>query len=343
MEKVFASKKVIFLIIGIFCIVFCVSLGFIMFHSLEHSSSKKDQPVGIKEPMEKEEETILKEEEEEVDSSVPEIDQSIDYTSLIDSDPLHMKLSFKIDSLFYPDPNRKEEPFPVSTSFAGLSSNGYAFFWNLKDKDKVNIALKGLNYISYDSESWKNDPMLAEIIQKRKEQNSHFSEEEYQKYGYILYEDANTRYQSLFGSELPIIQKVGKCTTFQYDPDLKKFYRYAGDCGGLSTKNYLLYKRSFQQVSENTVEVFVRMGVLIDEHKTDLGKTGYSVYGNISLDDKNEYQVHHDSLVYFSKQHNLEIPFHIIEDNYENFCEFKFTFQKYSDDDYYIQKIEKVL
>ncbi len=123
------------------------------------------------------------------------------------------------------------------------------------------------------------------------------------------------RYELLFGEKLSNNKNVGKCPMYVYD-NVNKVYYYTRVCGGTDERMIYIYKNKFTTKNDEAY-VYVNLGNSFD--KTSI----YDGYGKEKLIDS------------YTENYSIN------KSNYSKFTEYKYTFKRNSDGNYYFSKLEK--
>ena len=116
------------------------------------------------------------------------------------------------------------------------------------------------------------------------------------------------------------------CFMFYYDASISTYFWVSTSCGGATASSVLAYKNNFT-TKDNLAYVYVNYGI-IDPVDT----TSANIYKD--LEKVSIYQGN----VAFLEANNFRID----ASNYQNFSQYKFTFNKDSNNNYYFTKLEKV-
>ncbi len=144
----------------------------------------------------------------------------------------------------------------------------------------------------------------------------------------VAREVVNNKYREYFGSNLfNTSTQIGKdCFMFYYDASISTYFWVSTSCGGATASSVLAYKNNFT-TKDNLAYVYVNYGIIDPVDTTsaniykDLEKT--SIYqGNVAFLEANNFRID--------------------ASNYQNFSQYKFTFNKDSNNNYYFTKLEKV-
>ncbi|MDO5002941.1 MAG: hypothetical protein Q4E39_01760 [bacterium] len=122
------------------------------------------------------------------------------------------------------------------------------------------------------------------------------------------------RYQLLFGEKVNN-HSIKLCPFFTYDSKNNVYY-YSRQCGGTGDGSVYLYKNKFTTKDDNAY-VYVNIGYATSADDT-------STYGDIT-----------------KIEENISEDFSINESNYTKYSEYKYTFKKDSNNNYYFVSVEK--
>ena len=182
----------------------------------------------------------------------------------------------------------------------------------LSDDDKLDITLNSLekNYVNLSVTYENMSDEAKEIFKPYVEAGSINDIAEKQ----ISSANVEERYQLLFGEKVNN-HSIESCPYFTYDSKNNVYY-YSRQCGGTGDGTVYLYKNKFTTKDDNAY-VYVNIGyaTLADDTST---------YGNITRIEENTSE-----------------NFSINESNYTKYSEYKYTFKKDSNDNYYFVSVEK--
>lgn len=182
----------------------------------------------------------------------------------------------------------------------------------LSDDDKLDITLNSLekNYVNLSVTYENMSDEAKEIFKPYVEAGSINDIAEKQ----ISSDNVEERYQLLFGEKVNN-HSIKSCPYFTYDSKNNVYY-YSRQCGGTSDGTVYLYKNKFTTKDDNAY-VYVNIGyaALADDTST---------YGDITRIEENTLE-----------------NFSINESNYTKYSEYKYTFKKDSNNNYYFVSVEK--
>lgn len=182
----------------------------------------------------------------------------------------------------------------------------------LSDDDKLDITLNSLekNYVNLSVTYENMSDEAKEIFKPYVEAGSINDIDEKQ----ISSDNVEERYQLLFGEKVNN-HSIKSCPYFTYDSKNNVYY-YSRQCGGTSDGTVYLYKNKFTTKDDNAY-VYVNIGyaALADDTST---------YGDITRIEENTLE-----------------NFSINESNYTKYSEYKYTFKKDSNNNYYFVSVEK--
>ena len=127
-------------------------------------------------------------------------------------------------------------------------------------------------------------------------------------------ESVEERYQLLFGEKVSN-HSLKNCPMYTYDSKNNVYY-YSRQCGGTGDGTVYLYKNKFTTKDDNAY-VYVNIGYATSADDT-------STYGDIT-----------------KIEENISEDFSINESNYTKYSEYKYTFKKDSNNNYYFVSVEK--
>lgn len=144
----------------------------------------------------------------------------------------------------------------------------------------------------------------------------------------VLEDDVKDRFQELFGTMLEKIttSRVGKCPRWAYSESTKTYISYGG-CGGVRLKQLFTFNNKYSTKGDESY-VYISGGFVDVENRSI-----YTEYSE-NLDSKTSYKKLDDNASYADYQK-------ILEENYKDFSEYKVTFKKNSNGDYYFYSVKK--
>ncbi len=206
----------------------------------------------------------------------------------------------------------------------------------LKNEFKQIIVMESLDWDNITGDAWKANPEMSAYINnalKFMPETNVFEEN-----GQVTTEKANQKSIELFGKEITNpVASIGKCPKYIYDATSKMYFRPSPSCGGASDGWVASYKSKFTKKGQ-AVYAYVSFAFIqtIDNGKYKAYKDFDYLEDSLSLgrlDFKNEYETS-------IPVNNFE-TFKLDSTNYQDFSEYKFTFQKKDNDNYYFEKVEQ--
>ncbi len=135
----------------------------------------------------------------------------------------------------------------------------------------------------------------------------------------------NEEYKLFFGKDIATYKSLDGCPMFPYDNDLNIFFWYTPQCSESTSGIVYAFANKFS-FNGDYAYVYVSYG----SAKNYESKDKYTIYKN--LGEKDSYE----SNITVEEAMNFEID----ESNYKDFLEYKFTFKKDSNGNYYFEKVE---
>lgn len=211
-----------------------------------------------------------------------------------------------------------------SDSKSNSRNNRYAFrngeisdfgdiFNNFNDDLKLRIVLDSLlDLKQFESVKDKNNPLIKDYIVG-------FSESMVSQ---ISVSKVEEQYQKFFGNNVSEHKSFGECFSYKYDQENKLYFRMEPQCGGTNPNPIYSYKNRYS-VKGNEAYVYVNYGS---------GMLGSNIYKDIM-----------NKEIYKSNVSDEIISnFKIDSTNYQDFSEYKFTFEKDKNNNYYFKSLERI-
>ena len=188
-------------------------------------------------------------------------------------------------------------------------------------------------------QSAKNNSFIKEIIPGYTESYVYGSTK------YVSLDKVNKYSINLFGENLKtIINEIIECPSYIYDESNKSFYFPEPQCGGIFIGYSRGYKSKFEEYKDEAY-VYVSYAFIIPDDSTysaDLNEQKYIVYKDFNLIEKESYYTTQHKDVYQTDLRQYQADsFELNKDNYKDFSEYKFTFKKDKNNNYYLTKIEQ--
>lgn len=182
----------------------------------------------------------------------------------------------------------------------------------LSDDDKLDITLNSLEqkYVNLSITYENMSDEAKEVFKSYIEAGSINDVVEKQ----VSAESVEERYQLLFGEKVSN-HSLKNCPMYTYDSKNNVYY-YSRQCGGTGDGTVYLYKNKFTTKDDNAY-VYVNIGYATSADDT-------STYGDIT-----------------KIEENISEDFSINESNYTKYSEYKYTFKKDSNNNYYFVSVEK--
>ena len=182
----------------------------------------------------------------------------------------------------------------------------------LSDDDKLDITLNSLEqkYVNLSITYENMSDEAKEVFKSYIEAGSINDVVEKQ----VSAESVEERYQLLFGEKVTN-HSLKNCPMYTYDSKNNVYY-YSRQCGGTGDGTVYLYKNKFTTKDDNAY-VYVNIGYATSADDT-------STYGDIT-----------------KIEENISEDFSINESNYTKYSEYKYTFKKDSNNNYYFVSVEK--
>ena len=182
----------------------------------------------------------------------------------------------------------------------------------LSDDDKLDITLNSLEqkYVNLSITYENMSDEAKEVFKSYIETGSINDVVEKQ----VSAESVEERYQLLFGEKVSN-HSLKNCPMYTYDSKNNVYY-YSRQCGGTGDGTVYLYKNKFTTKDDNAY-VYVNIGYATSADDT-------STYGDIT-----------------KIEENISEDFSINESNYTKYSEYKYTFKKDSNNNYYFVSVEK--
>ncbi len=299
-----SNNKLLIIVIAILVIIVMALMGYIIMN--------KDFKENDKKPETKQEEK----EQEEKEREIKDID-------------VIKNISTKIDLLVAKDKESVE--YEASKNLIGYNFR-FGFLKNeLTSEDKQKIVMESLEWEKITGDAWKDNQEMSTYINNYLEilpEASVFEDNEQ-----ITAEKANQKSVELFGKEITNpVSIIEKCSKYIYDATSKLYFRPYTACGGSSGGTISSYKSKFTKKG-NVAYAYVSFAFVIPS-----GNEEYKAYKDFDIDGerinyKNEYQT--------SRPVSPEY-FKLDSTNYQDFSEYKFTFKKGDNGNYYFVDVEQV-
>lgn len=306
------NNKLLITISIILTIIIVVSVGFIGYYiGVNHKNTTLQE---IEEPNDK---TSEKNKEQEL-TDINTIKQ----------------LSNKISKLF----GYNEKELNYNSEYSMFSFKSGVLKKELTNDEKQFLIATGIEWDQTIDNLWESSPKMkntAELmcsgdtncIRQYIEASKQVSEEKFNKYSL-----------ELFGHEITNPKEViGKCPIIYYDANQKRYYRPDPACGGAAAERAKLYKYKFT-TKEDEAYVYVSFAYVEPDYNN---KSIYNVYKDIECNNEligtckfiNKYEG--------TKPEHVD-DFKLDNTNYQEFSQYKFTFKKDQNKNYYFIKTERI-
>lgn len=243
-------------------------------------------------------------------------------------------LAIKIDSIL----GYSDNEYHKSVTAGGYSYRYGVLKNTLSAEDKQWIVLNNAKWETLSGDAWKNTSLKTMI---ENDLTYMPQDQVFASHKQATAESINALSKKLFGEEITNpVETMGKCPMFIYDKTSKMYFYPEPRCGGTSSSIVKSYKSKFEEKYDEAY-AYVSFAFLspADEMVVD---SEYIVYKDFdyskdlyfgTLTHKNEYQRIGNSV--------LAGSFEVDSTNYQNFSEYKFTFKKDKNDNYYFVKVEQ--
>lgn len=244
------------------------------------------------------------------------------------------ELSYKIDALVS---MYAQTEYQQSTSWAEYGFKYGLLRRKLTEKDIQFIALQSAEWQSITSDDWKSFTRmktLASYFETNGDGGALFISKSHQ----TSEEKVNEKSLSLFGKKIETpVEEVGGCPIYLYDVNQRKYYRPQIQCGGANGSQVKSYKSNFIEIGDE-VNVYVSYAFAIPT-----GANRFIIY--------KDFEISSEELQYanptYTKEYKTGVTsdyvsnFKLDETNYQEFSEYKFTFKKDNNDNYYFVSVEQ--
>ena len=291
--------------IGATIILTAIVIGLVLFVFYEKGIIFKKNDEEQKDIVEKDDD--FEEKEEIVDEEITDVNVKND-------------LSEKID--FITNFNLGQTISPLYTFRSGADAALGNVFNDFTSDVKIHVVLTYLNakgQFSPITDAHKSSSVISNFVNS----GAVISE--------ISGEIVNNKYREYFGGNIfNSGSQIGdSCFTYYYDSSINTYFWVTPACGGASSESVLAYKNKFV-THDNLAYVYVNYGVVSPINET-------------TIDFVNIYKDLAKTTVYQSNvASGVANNFRIDASNYLDFSEYKFTFAKDSNNNYYFTKLEKL-
>ena len=250
-------------------------------------------------------------------------------------DSLKTQLNKKVGTLL------ADDTFTDVGRYNAYGFRPYILKSSITDQIKQYVILSNAKYEQFD-DSWEDVKVVKDFIEQEKAAvtasgQTYDESSTLKEFGYITKNAFDESTKSLFGTELKNpINEIGSCPTYNYDSTKEMFIMNPARCGGTSAAEFLGYINKYER-NNNIVTVYLNIGLNTPEGvyvDFDLGQDQASQLKNTQITPKGE-------AIEVTEKNPAGMP--IINDkNYKDFSEYKLTFKKLDDEEFYFSKIEQV-
>ena len=248
------------------------------------------------------------------------------------------ELSVKIDTVL----GLRETEYNQSINGIGYNHGHQVLKKGLTDLVKQRTILKNVQWSPMNQEIWqsaKNHSFMQSIIAGYSESYTYNSTK------YVSLDKVHEYSKKLFGEELnPILNEILECPSYLYDESNKSFYYPEPQCGGTSVEQAKGYKSKFEEYKDEAYVYVSYAFIMPDESvsSVDYYDQKYIVYKDFNLSENESYYTTRHKDVYQTGLNQYQASgFELNKDNYKDFSEYKFTFKKDKNNNYYITKVEQ--
>ena len=248
------------------------------------------------------------------------------------------ELSVKVDTVL----GLKETEYKQSINGIGYNHGHQVLKKGLTDLVKQRTILKNVQWSPMNQEIWqsaKNHSSMQSIIAGYSESYTYNSTK------YVSLDKVHAYSKKLFGEELKtIINEIIECPSSLYDETNKSFYYPEPQCGGTSVEQAKGYKSKFEEYKDEAYVYVSYAFIMPDESSSsvDFYDQKYIVYKDFNISENESYYTTRHKDVYQTGLNQYQASsFELNKDNYKDFSEYKFTFKKDKNNNYYLTKIEQ--
>lgn len=231
------------------------------------------------------------------------------------------------------------KPHQIQNIQASQNFGSYNFRYgvlknDLTEENKQEIVLESATWKNITGDKWKEYSKIKDIVdadvslgateESALAHHKQLSKEEVDKYSV-----------EIFGKKIANpVEEITSCPPYYYDSANEIYYQLEPRCGGAASGSVLIYKSKFIEKGAEAY-VYVSVGHLVYDESTstpqykiykDFSYSGTKLIGE-SVEYLNEYKTENQII-------NLG-NFKLDSTNYQDFSEYKFTFKKDSNDNYY--------
>ena len=240
------------------------------------------------------------------------------------TDEEKMDLSRKLDVVLK---NFQENTYTSeSTIFNSYIFRANVLKGNVTAADKQYILLKSLTYNKLDGSHWEEIDQIKTWVQ-----NDSTAKDEF---GVLDFDTVNKEYRKLFGEDLEPVEEVGKCPSILYHASTKEFYKFPARCGGTSGVMVTMYKEKYE-LSGDEAYLYFRVG-FVAPMENDYSK--FYVYRDFDTVDGTFLR----NVIDMVEEVPSSYDYKITKENADKFIQYKATFKKDSDGNYFFVNVQKV-
>lgn len=212
----------------------------------------------------------------------------------------------------------------------------------LTKEEKQKIVLDSIQWQNITDDNWKNIARIKEMVEADKQYTT--EELAIKAHKQASADIVNSKSIELFGEKIenPITQIGENCLIYIYDENTKTYYKPEPRCGGTSAGYVNSYKSKFTTKNDN---IYVYVSYAFEKFE-DASTSNYEddyrqIYRDFSdIKDMTITYNENDKTQYTINAYNGE-TFNLDASNYKEFSEYKYTFKKDSNDNYYFVSVKQ--
>lgn len=244
------------------------------------------------------------------------------------------ELSTEIDQLLSDD---EATEYTISNIYGAYRFRYGVLKNTLTAENKQEIVLSTATWDKITDDKWKSFDKMKDIVDAMNtEDDDWYIKESHQ----LTADKVNKLSIDLFGEKISNPkEELGNCPLFLYDSVNKIYYRPSPQCGGTAGSAVYTYKSKFiQKNDEAYVYVSLAYGAFAEDEINSI-----AIYKDIDYpDDKLSFGTVTYKNKYTSENTIYDFnDFSLTESNYQEFSEYKFTFEQASNGNYYFTKVEQ--
>lgn len=294
------KNTLMFVVIGILLLIVLVFVGLIATGTLVYNKTKPE----------------IEEDVEEI------VEDKLELT-----DELKLNISTKLYKLLGGDIS---DEYKATNVYYGSSFNSNLLRGELTDLTKQSIALKFSNAEKDDTDRWKTQSTIANIIKRDPSMSS------IQYHGTVPFDEYNKVYLDLFGTGAVVPKEImGVCPEYYYSEANNEFYKITYACGGTSYGQYISYISNYEIVDDKVV-LNIHFGFVEPGYGFDT-----VIYGNFEEIKGDEYTSLKPIDLVEKIDESLTDSYTINDTNKDKFSNYKFTFKNLNNNFIY-EKVEKI-